>query len=90
MVSTKAQIEASLFQDNKDIRAGKLKEDSPLDLSDDFNKLCQACRLGDLKICQEKILEGVNINARDEFDYTPLVLVCYVEHEYIVEKGIDS
>ena len=52
-----------------------LKEDSPLDLSEDFNILCEACRTGDLKSCQEKISEGVNINARDSYDYTPLILV---------------
>jgi hypothetical protein len=79
MVLGKHQIEASLYQENKDIQSGRLKEDSPLDLSEAFNEFCQACRIGDLKVCQEKILEGVNINARDRFDYTPLVLVwlCY-------------
>lgn len=75
MVLGKHQIEASLYLENKDIQSGKLKEDSPLDLSPSFNQLCNACRIGDLKVCQEKILEGVNINARDEFDYTPLTLV---------------
>jgi ankyrin repeat/BTB/POZ domain-containing protein 1 len=76
MAVPKHQIEASLYQENQDIRSGRLKEDSPLDLSPAFNALCEACRRGDLKVCQEKITEGVNINARDGFDYTPLVLVC--------------
>jgi ankyrin repeat protein len=80
MVLGKHQIEASLYLENKDIQSGRLKEDSPLDLSDDFNALCHACRVGDLKVCQEKILDGVNINARDEFDYTPLTLVCAEEN----------
>lgn len=40
-----------------------------------FRKLCDACRIGDLKGCQEAISLGVNINARDVFDYTPLILV---------------
>lgn len=61
--------------EKKLIREGALKEESPLDLSEGFKQLCDACRRGDLKVCQEKISEGVNINARDSFDYTPLILV---------------
>lgn len=75
MVLGKHEIEAALHEEKKAISAGKLKEDNPLDLSDTFQKLCEACRRGDLKVCQEKITEGVNINARDRFDYTPLILV---------------
>ena len=76
MVLKKAEIEASLLEENKLIQDGKLKEDNPLDLSEDFTKLCEACRRGDLKACQEMIMKGANINARDRFDYTPLILVC--------------
>jgi hypothetical protein len=47
----------------------------PLDLSKEFSDFCNACRRGDLKTCQELITTGVNINARDRFDYTPLILV---------------
>ena len=71
----KADIEASLQEENKMIQEGKLKEDNPLDLSDTFRTLCEACRCGDLKSCQETITDGANINARDQFDYTPLILV---------------
>lgn len=71
----KADIEASLREEQQMIQAGKLKEDNPLDLSEHFWKLCEACRRGDLKGCQEMITEGANINARDQFDYTPLILV---------------
>lgn len=53
----------------------KLHIENPLDLSDEFRKLCLACRTGDLKSCQELITNGVNINARDKFDSTPLILV---------------
>ena len=74
-VSQKADIEASLQQEQKMILEGKLKEDNPLDLSETFRKLCEACRRGDLKLCQEMLTEGANINARDPFDYTPLILV---------------
>ena len=75
MVLRKDQIEASLLEENKLIKDGRLKEDNPLDLSENFRKLCEACRRGDLKVCQEMITEGANINARDNFDYTPLILV---------------
>lgn len=75
MVVAKYELEASLYEENQAIRAGKLKEDNPLDMSDDFRILCEACRRGDLKICQEQISKGVNLNARDQYDYTPLILV---------------
>lgn len=72
----KDQLEASLHEEKKLIESGRLKEDNPLDISESFIKLCEACRRGDLKSCQEMITtEGVNINARDRFDYTPLILV---------------
>ena len=71
----KDQLEASLHEEKKLIENGRLKDDSPLDLSDGFRRLCEACRKGDLKSCQELITDGVNINARDRFDYTPLILV---------------
>ena len=75
MVLRKDQIEASLLEENKLIKDGRLKEDNPLDVSENFRELCEACRRGDLKVCQEMITEGANINARDKFDYTPLILV---------------
>jgi hypothetical protein len=75
-VKKKYEIEAALATEAQAISAGQLKEENPLDLSDDFRAFCEACRRGDLKVCQEKISEGVNINARDKFDYTPLILVC--------------
>jgi hypothetical protein len=71
----KDQLEASLHEEKKLIEDGKLKEDSPLDVSESFRMLSEACRRGDLKVCQELITDGVNINARDPFDYTPLILV---------------
>ena len=76
MVVRKDQLEASLREEHQLIESGRLKEDSPLDTSESFSKLCEACRRGDLKSCQQMITtEGVNINARDRFDYTPLILV---------------
>ena len=75
MVVKKHEIEAALYQEHQDISEGRLKEDNPLDESEDFRILCEACRRGDSKVCHEKLEEGVNINARDRFDYTPLILV---------------
>lgn len=75
MLLRKDQLEAQLHAEKEKISDGRLKDDSPLDLSQTFATLCEACRRGDLKVCQEKITKGVNINARDRFDYTPLILV---------------
>lgn len=71
----KDQLEISLINEKKLIKDGTIKDDNPLDLSEPFRQLCNACRQGDLKVCQEKISEGVNVNARDPYDYTPLILV---------------
>lgn len=74
-VLRKDQLEISLHNEKKLIKEGAIKDDNPLDLSEPFRDLCHACRQGDLKVCQEKITEGVNVNARDSYDYTPLILV---------------
>ena len=75
MVIKKYELEAALHAEKQQISSGQLKEDNPLDTSDDFRIFCEACRRGDLKVCQEQISAGVNINARDRYDYTPLILV---------------
>ena len=75
MVLRKDELEVKLKDDNQLIKDGVLRDDSPLDVSQEFQKLCGACRTGDLKECQEAIQNGLNINARDLFDYTPLILV---------------
>ena len=77
MVLRKDELEVQLKDEHQLIRDGVLKDDSPLDVSVEFGKLCDACRIGDLKGCQEAIAAGVNLNARDQFDYTPLILVSY-------------
>ena len=74
-VLRKDEIEKALHDERNEIASGRLKEENPLDTSLDFRQFCQACRRGDLKACQEHISKGTNINARDEYDYTPLVLV---------------
>ena len=77
MVFKKAEIEKSLQEEQQLIQGGAIKEDNPLDLSEEFNKLCEACRRGDLRGCQEALTAGANLNARDLFDYTPLILVSH-------------
>ncbi|KAM0800157.1 BTB/POZ domain-containing protein [Usnea florida] len=90
MVLRKDQIEAALQEERKLIQDGKLKEDNPLDDSETFIDLCEACRRGDLKTCQEAITEGVNINAKDAKDYTPLILASLCGHFEVVQLLLES
>ena len=55
-----------------------------------YVRLCMACRKGDLRECQEQITKGVNINARDEFDYTPLILASLCGHYEVVQMLLDQ
>ncbi|RJE22845.1 BTB POZ domain-containing protein [Aspergillus sclerotialis] len=89
-VIRKDQLEISLHNEKKLIKEGTIKDDNPLDLSEPFWQLCHACRKGDLKICQEKITEGVNINARDPYDYTPLILASLCGHYEVVQLLLES
>jgi FtsZ-binding cell division protein ZapB len=90
MVLKKHEIEVALATEAQAISAGKLKEDNPLDLSQDFDNFCQACRRGDLKVCQEQIQKGVNINARDRFDYTPLILASLCGHYEVARLLLEN
>jgi len=75
MVLRKHELEAKLKDEHQQIETGVLREENPLDLSDDFNEFLHVCRVGDLKRCQELISSGVNIDGKDRFDYTPLIVV---------------
>lgn len=75
VVVSKTQLEKQLITEKQQISEGRLEDENPLDESKGFRALCEACRLGDIKRCMELINEGANINARDAFDYTPLILV---------------
>ncbi|KAF1997854.1 hypothetical protein P154DRAFT_524407 [Amniculicola lignicola CBS 123094] len=90
-VLKKHQIEAALAKESLAVSSGKLKEDNPLDVTENFQIFCQACRRGDLKVCQEMVSAGVNINARDKFDYTPLILASLCGHyeviQFLLENG---
>ncbi|KIX10122.1 uncharacterized protein Z518_01203 [Rhinocladiella mackenziei CBS 650.93] len=86
----KDQLERSLHDEKKLIEEGILREDNPLDFSENFQKLCGACRRGDLKVCQEMIQEGTNINAKDQYDYTPLILASLCGHYEVVQLLLES
>ncbi|KAJ5595487.1 uncharacterized protein N7459_001695 [Penicillium hispanicum] len=89
-VLRKDQLEISLHNEKKLIQEGAIKDDNPLDLSEPFRELCSACRQGDLKVCQEKIIEGVNVNARDPYDYTPLILASLCGHYEVAQLLLES
>ncbi|TVY46327.1 BTB/POZ domain-containing protein [Lachnellula occidentalis] len=90
MVLRKDELEVQLKDEHELIRDGVLRDDSPLDVSPEFSRLCDACRVGDLKGCQEAIASGVNINARDLFDYTPLILASLCGHYETVRLLLES
>ncbi|KAF2281403.1 uncharacterized protein EI97DRAFT_368181 [Westerdykella ornata] len=89
-VKKKYELEAALAKEAQQISSGALKEENPLDLSENFSILCEACRRGDLKVCQEMISSGVNINARDKFDYTPLILASLCGHYEVIRLLLEN
>ncbi|KAK9466811.1 hypothetical protein V1512DRAFT_262407 [Lipomyces arxii] len=57
-----------------------------------FHELCEACRRGDLEQVDNLVTTfGVDVNAIDEWDYTPLILASLCGHEevvkYLLEHG---
>lgn len=77
MVLKKHELEGKLGEESLMIKSGLLRDENPLDTSDEFNDFLLACRHGNLRRCQELISQGVNINGKDHFDYTPLIIVCH-------------
>lgn len=75
MVLRKDELEGKLGEEAILIKSGVLKDENPLDDSAEFHQFLLACRRGDLRTCQELISQGVNINGKDRFDYTPLIIV---------------
>lgn len=75
VVLRKHELEGKLGEERRMINKGVLRDDNPLDQSPEFAELLVACRHGDLRKCQELITHGVNINGKDSFDYTPLIIV---------------
>ncbi|KAI1324544.1 BTB/POZ domain-containing protein [Xylariaceae sp. FL0255] len=90
MVLRKFELEAKLKDDLELVRSGVLREENPLDSSEEFNQLLEACRRGDLKRTQELISAGVNLNGKDKFDYTPLIVASLCGHYELVELLLES
>ncbi|KAH8885738.1 hypothetical protein GQ53DRAFT_797086 [Thozetella sp. PMI_491] len=90
MVLRKDELEAKLKDDNLLIQSGVLRNEHPLDLSQQFKDFIDACRFGDLKKCQELINAGVNINGKDDFDYTPLIIASLCGHYELVQLLLES
>ncbi|OAG04981.1 uncharacterized protein CC84DRAFT_1247507 [Paraphaeosphaeria sporulosa] len=86
----KFELERALATENQAVSAGKLKEDNPLDTTETFRQFCEACRRGDLKVCQEMIQAGVNVNARDRHDYTPLILASLCGHYEVIQLLLEN
>ncbi|KAI0010432.1 hypothetical protein F4779DRAFT_577520 [Xylariaceae sp. FL0662B] len=90
MVLRKHELEKKLKDDLELVNSGVLREENPLDLSNEFNELLEACRRGDLKRTQELISAGVNLNGKDSFDYTPLIVASLCGHYELVELLLES
>ncbi|CCF32449.1 BTB/POZ domain-containing protein [Colletotrichum higginsianum] len=90
MVLRKDELEIQLKNENELIKNGVLREDNPLDQSVEFEAFLLACRRGDLKTCQELISAGVNINGKDRFDYTPLIIASLCGHLELVQLLLES
>lgn len=76
----KTQLITQLFLERREAEeagAGpQARNRNPFDDSEPFQRLCMACRRGDVKAVQSLIsFERVNVNAVDRFDYPPLTLV---------------
>lgn len=89
-VLKKYELEAKLKDEHKLIEQGILRDENPLDLTSDFSNFLGACRRGDLKTCQELISRGVNINGKDAFDYTPLIIASLCGHFELVQLLLES
>lgn len=75
MVLRKHELESKLGEESHLIKTGVLRDDNPLEEGQLFKDFLLACRHGDLRKCQEYINLGVNINGKDKFDYTGLIIV---------------
>ncbi|PFH56229.1 hypothetical protein XA68_16859 [Ophiocordyceps unilateralis] len=90
MVLPKHELEGKLGEERLMIKSGLLRDENPLDQTLEFNDFLLACRRGDLRRCQELINQGVNINGKDKFDYTPLIIASLCGHYELVQLLLDS
>ncbi|KAF8453004.1 hypothetical protein BGX38DRAFT_443388 [Terfezia claveryi] len=90
-VPFKAQIITHLFAEREHDEKPKTHAINPVDESDAFNELCEACRRGDVKTVRQLIqFGGVNLNAVDKFDYPPLTLASLCGHYDVVQLLLES
>ncbi|KAJ4210464.1 hypothetical protein NW767_000737 [Fusarium falciforme] len=90
MVLRKDELEGKLGEEALLIKSGVLRDENPLDDSPEFHEFLMACRHGDLRTCQELISRGVNINGKDKFDYTPLIIASLCGHYELVQLLLES
>ncbi|KAJ3508972.1 hypothetical protein NM208_g15737 [Fusarium decemcellulare] len=90
MVLRKDELEGKLGEEARLIKSGVLRDENPLDDSPEFHEFLMACRHGDLRTCQELISRGVNINGKDRFDYTPLIIASLCGHYELVQLLLES
>ncbi|POR38396.1 Ankyrin repeat-containing protein, partial [Tolypocladium paradoxum] len=90
VVLRKHELEGKLGEESLLIKNGVLRDENPLDQSPEFNDFLLACRHGDLRKCQELIGLGVNINGKDDFDYTPLIIASLCGHYELVQLLLES
>ncbi|KAF4965938.1 hypothetical protein FSARC_6325 [Fusarium sarcochroum] len=90
MVLRKFELEGKLGEEARLIESGVLLDENPLDESPEFHEFLMACRHGDLRTCQELISRGVNINGKDRFDYTPLIIASLCGHYELVQLLLES
>ncbi|KAF8428347.1 BTB/POZ domain-containing protein Btb3 [Tirmania nivea] len=90
-VPFKAQIITHLFTEREHDENSKIRAINPVDESDAFKELCEACRRGDVKTVRKLIqFGGVNLNAVDKFDYPPLTLASLCGHYDVVQLLLES
>lgn len=57
---------------------------------DDFDRLIEACMVGDIKTVSAFLERGVSINQKTVNEHSPLVVACYHEHFEIVKLLIEN
>ncbi|PHH61033.1 hypothetical protein CDD81_855 [Ophiocordyceps australis] len=90
MIFGKSELQGKLGEQNSLIKNGVLREENPLDQSPEFNEFLLACRKGDLRTCQQLMSLGVNINGKDKYDYTPLIIASLCGHYELVRLLLES
>ncbi|KAK1060500.1 hypothetical protein LTR74_011846 [Friedmanniomyces endolithicus] len=73
-ILAKHQLEKALHDEKVAVSSGRLKDENPLDTSADFRHFSEACRRGDLRLCQELISKGINPSLCGHYEVAQLLL----------------